>query len=292
MFFNKLKKGDLIEIAAPSSFVEDEKLFLSGLSILKKWGLIIKPNNILSRRFNTFAGSDKIRLNELKKVQKSKLIIFAKGGWGAARLLESEPSWGEGWMMGFSDTSSLLLSKYAQGSLGSIHGPMITTLCNEPSWSIERLRTLLFEGYVDDIKGKPINDGIAFGEVIVSNLTIFTLLIGTPHLPDLRGKIIVFEDINEDIYKIDRMFTYLRLSKKLNEIHGIGFGNFFNPAEREFNENIFENLIYERFKDFDIPIVSKLPIGHFSGNACIPIGFNASLDGKNGSLSIHSNPNQ
>tara|TARA_Y100001970_G_scaffold93587_1_gene117939 strand:- start:3525 stop:4403 length:879 start_codon:yes stop_codon:yes gene_type:complete len=292
MFFNKLRKGDFIEIAAPSSFVEDEDAFLSGLSIIKEWGLIIKPNNILSRKCNSFAGSDDIRLDELIKVQKSKLIIFAKGGWGAARLLESELTWGEGWMMGFSDTSALLLSKYSQGSPGSIHGPMITTLCNEPSWSIERLRTLLFEGYVDDIQGKPIKNGIAFGEVIVSNLTIFSYLIGTNHLPNLKGKILVFEDINEDIYKIDRIFTYLRLSKKLNEIVGIGFGNFFNKKESEFNENIFENLIYESFKDFDIPIVSKLPIGHVSGNACIPIGFNACLNGTKGSLSVNSNPNQ
>ena len=286
MFTNKLREGDLVEIAAPSSFLENNDRFLSGIKILKEWGLIINQNKILSRRFNSFAGNDQTRLQELKKVQKSKLIIFAKGGWGSARLLEGKLSWGEGWMLGFSDTSSLLLSKYSQGYLGSIHGPMVTTLSNEPSWSIERLRTLLFEGYVDDIKGKPIKGGIAIGEVIVSNLTIFSYLIGTSHLPDLRGKILVFEDINEDIYKIDRMLTYMRLSKKLDGIVGIGFGNFFNEKESDHNK-LFEDLIYERLQDFDIPIVSNLPIGHICGNACIPIGFNATLNGNNGLLSVN-----
>ncbi len=39
-----------------------------------------------------------------KIAQNSKLIIFAKGGWGSARLLEKEPSWQHGLMLGFSDT--------------------------------------------------------------------------------------------------------------------------------------------------------------------------------------------
>ena len=288
MLAKKLRKGDIVEIAAPSSFVDNKNAFISGIEIIEKWGLIINQNQILSRKFNSFAGNDQTRLSELRNIQRSKLIIFAKGGWGSARLLEEKIIWGEGWMMGFSDTSALLLSKYSEGNLGSIHGPMITTLSSEPSWSINRLRTFLFEGYVDDLKGKPLKRGVSFGEIIVSNLTIFTYLIGTSHLPDLNGKILIFEDINEEIYKIDRMFTYLRLSKKLKGIVGLGFGNFFQNREEENIDMVLEKLIYERFKDFDIPIVTNLPIGHLSGNACIPIGFKASLNGNNGTLSINS----
>ena len=288
MLLRKLKQGDSVEIAAPSSFVDNEKAFISGIQIIEKWGLKINQNQILSRKFNSFAGNDQTRLSELKKIQRSKLIIFAKGGWGSARLLEEKLIWGQGWMMGFSDTSALLLSKYSQGNLGSIHGPMITTLSSEPSWSINRLRTFLFEGYLEDLKGKSLKKGLSYGEIIVSNLTIFTYLIGTSHLPDLRGKIIIFEDINEEIYKIDRMFTYLRLSKKLRGIVGLGFGNFFKKIDEENLDKVLEKLIYERFKDFDIPIVTNLPIGHLSGNACIPIGFKASLNGKDGTLSINS----
>ena len=288
MLLNKLKKGDIVEIAAPSSLIDNEKDFISGIQIIEKWGLIINQNNILSRKYNSFAGNDQIRFLELKNIQDSKLIIFAKGGWGSARLLERKLTWGKGWMMGFSDTSTLLLSKYSQGNLGSIHGPMLTTLSREPTWSINRLRTFLFDGYVDDLIGKPLKKGIGVGEIIVSNLTIFTYLIGTAHLPDLRGKILIFEDINEEIYKIDRMFTYLKLSNKLKEIVGLGFGNFFNDGEEENVDKALENLIYERFKDFNIPIITNLPIGHSSGNACVPIGFKASLNGNNGTLSINS----
>ena len=69
---------------------------------------------------------------------------------------------------------------------GSIHGPMITTLFKEPEWSLKRLRNLLFEGYVDDIKVFPIKKGIAKGEIVVSNLTIASFLVGTDHFPKLK----------------------------------------------------------------------------------------------------------
>tara|TARA_Y100000589_G_scaffold256687_1_gene245896 strand:- start:126 stop:1004 length:879 start_codon:yes stop_codon:yes gene_type:complete len=287
MMLTKLEKGDEVNILAPASFIEDEAQFNVGLEILKTWGLKINKNNLINRKFGYFSANDKQRLIELEKGQSSKLIIFAKGGWGSARLLEEDPKWKPSWMLGFSDTSSLLISKYANGHLGSIHGPMIKTLAKEPSWSLRRLKNLLFDGFVDDIAGSPLIGGIAKGDIIVSNLTIFSYLIGTNHLPDLKGKIIVFEDINEDIYKLDRIFTYLRMSNKLNEIVGLGFGNFFSNTEGNHEENLLlKNLIYERFKKYNIPIVIDLPVGHLSGNACIPIGFKSTLNGDIGSLSV------
>ena len=284
----RLKKGDEIHIVAPSSFIDNPTLHNFGIDILREWGLNIKQNDVISRKFNYFAGNDQIRFAEIQEASQSKLIIFAKGGWGSSRLLERNLLWNNGWMLGFSDTCSLLLSKYSKGFSGSVHGPMLSTLYNEPSWSIERLKNLLFEGYVDSIKGNPIRGGIAEGEVIVSNLTIASFLIGTSHLPNLKGKIVIFEDINEDIYKIDRMLTYFRITKKLEGISGIGFGNFFNTSEDISKRRLFEELIIDRFEGFNIPIVLDLPIGHLPGNACIPLGFNSILNGNNGKFEIKS----
>ncbi len=283
----RLKKGDPIDILAPSSFIDDEENFKKGTEILKNWGLEINENNSLSKRFGYFAGDDLTRFKELEKAQNSKLIIFAKGGWGSARILEKEPSWGSGLMLGFSDTCSLLLSKYSQGFIGSIHGPMVASLFKEPDWSLQRLRNLLFEGYVEDIKGIPLRGGNAKGEIVVSNLTIATFLIGTNHFPDCRGKIIIFEDINEDIYKIDRMLTYLRMTKTLTEIAGIGFGSFSNDSSDSEWKNLLKNCIIERLKEFNFPILFDLPIGHISGNACIPLGYEATINGNDGILSVN-----
>ena len=285
---NKLNRGDRISIIAPSSFIEKEDDFEKGIEILKKWGLEINQHKNLSKKFGYFAGNDLTRFQELEKAQGSKLIIFAKGGWGSARLLEKDPNWGNGFMVGFSDTCSLLLSKYSRGNTGSIHGPMVSSLSKEPKWSQDRLRNLLFYGYVDDIQGIPLKKGIAKGEIIVSNLTIATFLIGTDHFPDLREKIIIFEDVNEDLYKIDRMLTYLRMTKTLSGIAGIGFGSFSGDKYNSKWKNSLKELVIERFKEFSFPILFDLPIGHISGNACIPLGHKATLSGDDGFLSVHS----
>ena len=42
----KLKKGDEIQILAPSSFIDNEEDFIKGIDILKTWGLKIVHNNI------------------------------------------------------------------------------------------------------------------------------------------------------------------------------------------------------------------------------------------------------
>ena len=41
----KLKKGDLIDIVAPGSFIDEEENFQKGIEILKNWGLEINENN-------------------------------------------------------------------------------------------------------------------------------------------------------------------------------------------------------------------------------------------------------
>ena len=82
------------------------------------------------------------------------------------------------------------------------------------------------------------------------------------------------------------MLSYLRISKKLDNIAGIGFGNFFNEIEKTQKEEIFIKLIYERLSEYNIPLVFNLPVGHISGNACIPLGYYAILNGNKGTLSI------
>jgi len=281
----KLKGGNIVKVIAPSSYIEDEKEFLNGIEIIKNWGLDVKFKNLTRRKSGYFAGNDNTRFSEIERAQESELIICAKGGWGASRLLEKSPKWKDKWLLGFSDNCSLLLSKYSKGSFGSIHGPTISTLSKEPNWSLNRLRTFLFEGYLEDIIGFPLKKGIANGEILISNLTIFCFLIGTNHMPNCDGKIIIFEDINEDIYKIDRMFTHIRMSKVLKNIVGIGFGNFFDPKRTD-KIGLLENLIIDRFSEFDIPIISNLPVGHQAGNACIPYGYRGILNGNIGRLSI------
>ena len=83
------------------------------------------------------------------------------------------------------------------------------------------------------------------------------------------------------------MLTYLKMTNKLNGIVGIGFGSFSDELCTPEWKDLLKKLIKERLKGLDIPILFDLPIGHFPGNACIPLGCEAILNGNDGNLSIH-----
>ena len=285
-----LKKGDIFNVVAISSPISNRTDLNAGIKVLEEWGLICNPIDEEDRSWGYLAGSDEVRFNELHPKKHFPLIAFARGGWGSARLLERRQPWKEGWMIGFSDLTSILLARLSSGFHGGIHGPLITTLGAEPDWSKARLKSILFGSSVPDIFGEPWGGGISKGHLIVANLTVLTHLIGTNHLPDFEGAILIIEEIGEAPYRIDRMLTHLRLAGILKKISGLGFGTFTNCTD-ENNDSKGEsftitNILKDRTKDLKIPIIANLPIGHGASNASLPIGSQSILDGNKGRLSL------
>ena len=285
-----LKKGDLFHVVAASSPISHKEDLQSGIKVLQEWGLICNHIDAVDRSWGYLAGKDEIRFNELHTKNHYPLIVFARGGWGSARLLEKKQPWKEGWMIGFSDLTSILLARLARGFHGGVHGPLITTLGAEPDWSKDRLKSILFGTCVPDILGDPWGGGKAKGPLIVGNLTVLTHLIGTEHLPNFKDAILIIEDIGEAPYRIDRMLTHLRLAGILQQLSGLGFGSFTNcHNDTDVNKKqSFElhDIFRDRTQDLKIPIVSNLPIGHCIGNASLPQGSQASMNGNKGRLSL------
>jgi len=148
----------------------------------------------------------------------------------------------------------------------------------------------LFGELVENIQGEGWGNGLAIGPLVVANLTIASHLLGTKYLPDLNGAILILEDIGEAPYRIDRMLTQWRLAGILQNLAGIGFGNF---VDCEDNENLpanqtfrLQQVLKERTADLGIPLVAHLPIGHNCGNAALPLGRQASIDGNKGLLKL------
>ena len=285
-----LKKGDLFHIVAASSKISNKKDLQAGITVLQEWGLICNHIDNIDRSWGYLAGSDEDRFNELHPNSHFPLIAFARGGWGSARLLERKQQWKEGWMVGFSDLTSILLARLASGFEGGVHGPLITTLGSEPDWSKDRLKSILFGHRVPDIYGDPWGGGVSKGHLIVGNLTVLTHLIGTEHLPNFKKSILIIEDIGEAPYRIDRMLTHLRLTGILQQLSGLGFGAFTKCDEdKDVDKKAsFEllDIFRDRTQGLKIPIVSKLPIGHCLGNAALPQGSQAILNGDKGRLSL------
>ena len=285
-----LQAGDRVQLAAASSALQGDAIsrLEAGIVVLERWGLEVEPHRNLQRHWGYYAGTDPERLEDLQP--NAPLVACMRGGWGSARLLERPLAAEEHWLLGFSDVTSLLWARQAAGLPGGIHGPMVTTLGAEPEWSQERLRALLFGEALPPLQGTVWNPGQAEGPCLAGNLTVATHLLGTPHLPDLSGAILLFEDIGEAPYRIDRMLSHWRLSGALQQIAGLGFGSFSDCEGDEDDardpQHSFglQAVLQERCGDLGIPVIADLPFGHRCGNAAIPIGRRACLDGERGQL--------
>lgn len=285
-----LQAGDRVGVVAASSAFRDPEPLEQGLSLLRSWGLKAEAGSIPQRRWGYLAGSDQERVADLQGQPHPPLLACARGGWGAARLLEQPILWQQGWLLGFSDVTALLLARQSAGFDGGIHGPLLSTLAAEPDWSQQRLRTLLFGGSIPDLQGSGWVDGIAEGPLITANLTVASHLLGSAHMPDLDGAILVLEDVGEQPYRLDRMLTHWRLTGVLQRLAGLGFGRFSDCDDDDDNPQegfSATEVLQERSCDLGIPVIADLPVGHGSeGNAALPIGRKARLDGQHGLLSL------
>jgi muramoyltetrapeptide carboxypeptidase len=89
------------------------------------------------------------------------------------------------------------------------------------------------------------------------------------------------------------MLTHWRLCGALQQLAGIGFGSFEGwqeadgraeePAHHRFD---LDQVLRERSLDLGIPVVAHLPVGHSPGNAALPLGVMARLDGGRGHLGL------
>ncbi len=190
------------------------------------------------------------------------------------------------WIIGFSDITALLWSLYKIGISG-VHGPLLTTIADEPEWSIQRLFDWVEGRSVNALKGCGWGGGVANGILLPANLTVATHLLCTPIQPNLDDVILAFEDVTEAPYRIDRMLTQWRMSGALSKVRGIALGSFTNcEAPVGIPSFSVEEVLRDRLGDLGIPVVSDLPFGHEAPNAALPVGVEVTLDADQGILDI------
>jgi len=297
-----LRQGDAVRLVAASSALSGDgagQRLRAGCDLLASWGLQLLGPAPLERHWGYLAGRDWQRRQDLLEAD-APLRACVRGGWGAARLLERLEALPAGWLLGFSDVTSLLWAQCASGRGGAIHGPLLTSLAAEPAWSQERLRRLLFGEPLAPLQGQGWRSGVASGPLLVGNLTVATHLLGSRHLPDLRGAILILEDVGEAPYRIERLLTHWRLCGALQQLAAIGFGSFSGCDDDDYPEAAqelaagrrfsLEQVLRERSADLGIPVLAGLPVGHLAGNAALPLGVMALLDANAGSLELLDPP--
>jgi muramoyltetrapeptide carboxypeptidase len=113
-------------------------------------------------------------------------------------------------------------------------------------------------------------------------MTCLLRLLGTPYAPDFCGVILFLEDTGEKAYRLDGMFTHLRLAGVLAQIGGLVLGQF-DHIDAEEQVRIDACLLREAER-IGVPCVSGAPIGHFPEQIVVPQGVQAELDAGAGKL--------
>ncbi|MBE9070140.1 LD-carboxypeptidase, partial [Leptolyngbya cf. ectocarpi LEGE 11479] len=204
-----LKPGDLLYAIAPSGALRETTKFEAGVQVWCDRGYRVELSPTYDNRWGYLAGTDDQRRQQLLEAltnPKYQGILCVRGGYGGTRLLENWqwPADLNKWLIGFSDITSLLWSGQISGG---IHGPLLTTLSQEPDWSRQRLFNWLEHHTLEPLTGDSWVSGTATGKLLPANLTVATCLLGTSHEPDLTGAILALEDVTEAPYRLDRMLT-------------------------------------------------------------------------------------
>ncbi len=271
-----LRQGDRVAVVAPSGPF-DRPTFDKGLEVI---GRRYQPV-FTERVFEThhyLAGTDASRQVELQAALDDELVkaVFAaRGGYGSMKLLPSLRLSSPKHLVGFSDFTSLHCAAQQQG-WRSLHAPVLTQLGKQPPEVIERLFALL-EGLpvAPLIGGRTVRAGIAEGPLLGGNLSVFTRLIGTRWLPDLRGSVLLIEDVGEKPYRLDRMWMHLQLAGLFEGVKGIVFGEFTGCDEKDYSA---AEVLDELALTLGIPCAAGFRIGHGEVNQPVMLGAPVRLD--------------
>lgn len=290
-----LKKGDAIGIIAPAGQLHDKTRFLRGVEILQEMGFQVKFPRDLWPGKEYLADTDDNRgaeFNRLIKDEEIKALIAMRGGYGCLRMLDKidlslvvdNPKI----IIGFSDITILQNYLYEKTGLVSLHGPVVNSLSGTNQKAIAGLQhglTNIRSNYIDLPTIEVLRKGPKMtAPLIGGNLASMVTLLGTRYDFSWDNKIVFLEDVNEPLYKIDRMLTQLKLAGKLDGISGLIMGDFSASTNRNEAEKLhFTEMLWTRVLELcsghrKIPIWGNFPAGHSPGNFTFPLGAPAVME--------------
>jgi muramoyltetrapeptide carboxypeptidase len=305
----RLRPGDVVGIVAPGSAPDNAEDFDRYVRAIENRGFKPKLAPNVHKRFGFLAGDDQSRASDLMGMfadPEVKAIICARGGYGSARLLgildyhqiKQHPKI----FVGFSDITALHCAIQTHSQLVTFHGPTLNTAVTGkgPEFTVESLLKTVTQpeppgGICDSNTRKSVSilrGGTATGPLVGGNLSVLATVLGTPYQPQFKGAIFFFEDVDEEPYRFDSLLTELLNAGLLQQVAGVAVGTNKDSEDptaatsREYRQTL-EDVFKDRLLPLGVPVVTGLPFGHVHNNATLPMGLEATLDGRNGDLIIN-----
>jgi muramoyltetrapeptide carboxypeptidase len=278
-----------LEIVAPSGPVLPAKLE-RGTTALRARGFTVSVGPNVPCHSGYLAGGDAARAGDLQHAWLDPdvdAVLCARGGYGALRtidaldwrqLAEGQPKA----IVGSSDATVLHEAFAARLDLVTWFGPMPATdafssdddvdalvaeLCRPPT------QPLVLRGSV------PLLSGRAEGATRGGTLTLVASSLGSGSVVSASGAIVLFEDVNEEAYRVDRMLTQLLRAGWFDGVAGVALGSWLGCPGAE-------DVVAERLGPLGVPILAGLAFGHGARQRTIPLGVPAVLDADASTLTV------
>jgi len=293
-----LVPGDRVALVAPSGPVSEDDV-ARAIDNVASLGCEPVPGVHLRERYSYFAARDPDRLHDLNAALRDDSVAAiwcVRGGHGTTHLLHAldydamrdRPRA----LIGYSDITALHAAFGRMAGVTTFHGPTAREVWS-PFARASLLRALR-DGR-DSCGHAPgartIRGGVAQGRLAGGNLSLLAALTGTRFFPDLRGAILVLEDVNEGLYRVDRMLWHLRMTGALDDLAGIAFGQCTgcdgdeSPDDARL-ERTLDDVLREIADPLGVPCLAGIPVGHVAEQWTIPLGAIATLDADAHTLTV------
>ncbi|HVQ06958.1 MAG TPA: LD-carboxypeptidase [Allosphingosinicella sp.] len=279
-FSNRLETKQMrIAVVAPSARMSEEaarRVCEVAAQLHPEVEVHFHPQCFLSH--NHFAGTDAERVAALVETANDPAfdaIWFARGGYGACRVAEAAlarlgPAARDKAWLGYSDAGFLLAGLCKAGIPDIAHGPMANDVMRDGGEAaVARALAWLVRRDADALE-----PGLALGDSHAAfNMTVFSLLLGTPLEPDLTGRVLLLEEVSEHMYRVDRSLFHITGQETVRRIAGIRLGRVSEvPAnDPDFGEDE-DRLARFWCARAGIAYLGRADIGHDSANKVVPFG--------------------
>ena len=258
--------------------------------------------------YGYFSGTDDERLADLNAAFRDPAIDAVwclRGGYGVTRILDGvdfealarrpRP------VVGYSDITALLAGVVRRAGLVAFHAPTARAEMSaytrrhftkvlaapNPGGPLEPLPVPADVLIPRTDRIVTLHGGRAEGPLAGGNLTLLQCLIGTPYFPDLDGALLFLEDVNEDLYRVDRMLAHLRAVGALARLRGVLVGRF-TGLKRHIDDGSLgvDQVLAYYFGPLAVPVLYGVPIGHIDEQWTLPLGVRARMDADAGTVEL------
>lgn len=290
-----------LTLFSPAGVVAQPAALQRAARRLRAHGFDAQLDAAAKARSQRFAGDDATRLAALHRIADAApaVALAARGGYGLSRLID-QIDWkrmarsverGTRWV-GHSDLTAFQLAAIAHDAAGSPTGSHDDGALWAGPMACDDFGRTEEAGGVDDVtedcfleamRGEL--EGVGFrteagfdglearGRLWGGNLTVLTSLLGTPHLPRIKGGILFLEDVNEHPYRVERSLLQLHQAGVLGAQKAVLLGDFTgwrkSPLDRGYT---LKTAVAQLRAVSKTPILTGLPHGHGPVKVCLPQG--------------------